>query len=75
MTLRRERFTYGNVQAARVPGDDFWSVSFGGAKKGTVRESEGLFRALYHGHGAKGGVDCKEWPSLAEAIEALMEED
>ena len=75
MTLRRERFIHGNAHADRAPGDDFWSVSFGGAKKGTVRESEGLFYAVYLGHGVKGGVDCMEWPSLVEAIEALMEED
>ena len=73
MTVRRERFTHGNAQAERRPGDDFWSISVGGSPKGSVWEKEGRFEAV--GVTGQQGSEIRQWSSLGRAIDSLIGED
>ena len=66
---------FGPAQAVKPRGDSTWRVSFAGGMKGRVEEDDGLFHSIYMAHGHDAHVDCQLWPSLGEAVEALIEED
>ncbi|TWX37136.1 hypothetical protein ES689_10665 [Frigoribacterium sp. ACAM 257] len=68
-----ESHAYGRAHAIRDRGETQWRVSFAGGYKGTVHEVGGLFHATYLGH--VGEADLGGYPSLDDAIDALMDED
>jgi len=70
-----ESVRFGPAQAVKARGSSTWRVSFAGGVKGRVEEEDGLFRAVYMAHGRGVEVDCELWPSLRDAVDALMDED